>query len=184
MIKQINTIDDDGVIINAKNYEYIIFDSKKGYLFRSKNYFRKSYPDIKLSDIILNESDYAKVHKLAECIYKDTNTVMIRTSQRKVRIASTEDIEDIIGFCPRRTKAFLYRMKKLHVIAERIDKLGNTTITKYVLNPLFFNSNKYLSSDLYFLFKESLNCYLPGWVISKFYEMGNLESELEIDNNQ
>jgi hypothetical protein len=71
-------------------------------------------------------------------------------------------------------------MKKLHIIAERIDRVGDLTQIKYVINPLFFNSKKYINSDLYFLFQESLDMYLPNWVIRKFHEIGNINCEEEI----
>ena len=48
------------------------------------------------------------------------------------------------------------------------------------LNPLFFNSKKYISADLYFLFQQSLDCYLPKWAIDKYHEIGNLRKEQEV----
>ena len=71
-------------------------------------------------------------------------------------------------------------MNELHVIAKRIDKTGNLIQVKYVLNPLFFNSKKYISADLYFLFQETLDCYLPQWAIERYHEIGNLRKEQEV----
>jgi hypothetical protein len=121
--------------------------------------------------------DFAKVHLLAEHIYKDTNTIFLRINSKKVRVADVDDIADILGICVRRTKDFITRMKKLHIIAERVDTVGDMISTKFVFNPLYFNSKKYISPELYFLFQESLNKYLPSWVIRKFHEVGNLKNE-------
>ena len=93
-------------------------------------------------------------------------------------MADIEDISNILKVSIRRAKDFITRMKKLHIIAERVDTVGDMISTKFVFNPLIFNSNKYLSADLYFLFQESLDCYLPGWVTKRFHEYGNIKSEV------
>jgi hypothetical protein len=174
MIKKTFNITDAGVIINEKEQKFEIFGDK-GYLFKARSHFRKSYSDIKLSDMVTDINDFAKVHLLAEHIYKDTNTIMKQVSVRKIRVADIDDISLIIGVNVRRTKEFLNRMQRLHVIAERNDVVGNIISTKYVINPLFFNSNKHITADLYFLFQESLDKHLPQWVISKFHEISNIK---------
>lgn len=176
MKRRITDIDEEtGEVIKQSESTFVIFDNEKGYLFRSKNHYRKSFSDIKLSSFIRDRSDFLRVHLLAEHIYKDTNTIAIRINNKKVRIADTEDISLIIDLSIKKTKEFLNRMKKIHVIAERIDAVGNIVSVKYVLNPLFFNSNKYLSADLYFLFQESLDKYLPLRITEKFHEFRNIK---------
>jgi soluble P-type ATPase len=178
MIRKMTDINEDtGEIVKVTDFKYTIFDDTKGYLFRAKNNYRKSYNDIKLSSIVTNMDDFAKVHKLAEYIYKDTNTIFIRINSRRVRVADIEDIANILNICVRRAKEFISRIKKLHVIAERVDTVGDMVSTKFVFNPLYFSSKKYISSELYFLFQESLNKHLPTWVIRKFHEVGNLSKD-------
>jgi hypothetical protein len=87
-------------------------------------------------------------------------------------------ISKIINLSHKRTRDFITRMKKLHIIAERVDNVGDMISTKFVFNPLIFSSNKYLSADLYFLFQESLDCYLPGWVTKRFHEYGNIKNDI------
>lgn len=90
---------------------------------------------------------------------------------------SIKDISKVIGLSEKRTRAFITRMKQREIIAERIDEVGKDKVVKYVLNPLFFNSNKYLHPDLYFLFEKSLSPYLPQWVRDKYHEIGNIAKE-------
>jgi hypothetical protein len=177
MNRHISDTDDDGVQIGNKNISIVLFDNQKGYMFRGKNLYVKQYQDIKLSDVVSNLDDYCKIHLLAENIYKDTNCIAVRVSQRKVRMADIEDISKIVNLSIRRTKDFLTRVKKLHIIAERTDSIGNIVSAKYVFNPLFFNTSKYLSAELYFLFQESIDCYLPTWVTKRFHEYGNIVSD-------
>lgn len=178
MIKHIRTIDEDtGEILNEKKRQYTIFDNDKGYLFWAKAYQRRSYSKVKLSEAVTNMLDFARVHLLAENMYKTTNTIMVRVNRDTIRLADIEDISKIIGLSIRKTKEFLKIMISLQIIAERVDKIGDLVQIKYILNPLFFNSSKYISADLYFLFQRSLDMYLPQWVINKFHEIGNLSKE-------
>lgn len=169
---------DTGELFNEKKSTFNPFPSDKGLLFRSRNAYRKSYQDIKLSNVILNRFDYMRVHLLAELMYKDTNAIAIRISDRKIRMADIEDISNIIKLTIKKTREFINRMKKLHVIAERVDNVGETTMTKYLLNPLFFSTSKYLNPDLYFLFQESLDKHIPKWAITRFHEIGNIKSDI------
>jgi soluble P-type ATPase len=177
MNRHIVDTDDDGVVIKDKNLTINMFDNDKGYMFRIKSHSIKQYHDIKLSSIVTCMEDYSKVHLLAESIYKDTNCIAVRINSRRVRMADIDDIANMIGLSVRRSRDFITRMKKLHVIAERMDMIGDVVSTKYVFNPLFFNSSKYLSAELYFLFQESIDCYLPTWVSQRFHEYGNIKKE-------
>jgi len=175
---QIKTVVDEstGEVVYNSEKKYSPF-TDKGFTWRTKNYSVKQYQDVRLSEFVTDEREFARIHKVAEYLYKDTNTVMIRESQRKVRYATIEDISKIIGLCERRTLQFINKMKRMEIIAECKTQLGETEIIKFVINPLFFNCSKYLSADLYFTFQNTLNHYLPSWVITKFHEVGNIVND-------
>lgn len=179
MIEQVKyDIDTDtGQVYNYKKIRFTNFNPDKGYLFRSKNQFVKSFADVRLSEYVTDRQEFARCHYLAEYIYKDTNMIAIRVNSKEIRPADVEDISKIIGLSIKKTKEFLNKMRKLHVIAEREDKIGNLVSTKYYFNPLFFSSSKYLSADLYFLFQDMLDLYIPGWARQKFHELGNIKKE-------
>lgn len=171
-------------IVDTTTGEYREFKKKvenfneKGYLFKVKDKQRRSFTNIRLSDHIGKNDDFRKVHVLAEHILNDTNAIMVRVDLKTIRIADIEDISSILEVNIKKTKEFLSRMKKVHVIAERIDLIGDVSMTRYVFNPLFFFPTKYLSTDLYFLFQETLNKHLKPWVIKKFHEIGNKRCDL------
>lgn len=171
-------------LVNEKTGEYFESKYKKfeifnndGYLLWAKKAGRKQFHDVKLTDVVGKGEDFRRAHILAELIYKDTNTIMIRENTRKVRIADVYDISTLIGLNIRRTKEFLNRMVEKHVLAKRIDKVGELTSEKYLFNPLFFMCSKRLSADLYFLFKESLDNYLPAYVVEEFHRIGNISGD-------
>ena len=156
-----------------KKKQFDIFN-EEGFLFWTNKYFRKQFADINLSDYIGTGEDFRRVHILAEKIYKNTNTISIRESARKVRPADIEDVSKLVGLNIRRTKEFIIRMIKAHVVALRTDQVGDVISEKYVINPIFFFSAKRLSPDLYFLFQESLNTYLHPRTIQEFHSRGNI----------
>lgn len=156
--------------------KFEIFD-ERGYLLWAKKYSHKQFNDIKLSDEIGKGDDFRRIHVLAEELYKDTNTIMVRENSRTVRVADIEDISTMISLNIRRTKEFINRMIAKHIMARRVDTVGCIVSEKFLLNPLFFFCGKRLSADLYFLFQESLDCYLPKWVTRKFHEIGNIQSD-------
>lgn len=172
MLRQTHDIDTEtGEIIKSKQVQFNIFDEKKGYLFKARNYKKIILADIKLSQIVNNQSDFMRVHLLSEWIYKDTNMVYARIDSRKIKAADISDIAEIIKLSDRRTKEFLKCIIQKDIIAKRNDKIGCESSEKYYFNPLFFSSNKYLNADLYFLFQRSLDEHLPSWVIRKFNDI-------------
>lgn len=156
---------------NKKRFEVF---NEDGFLFWANKYFRKQFADVNLSDYVGTGEDFRRVHILAEKIYKNTNTISIRVSTRKVRPADIEDISKLINLNIRGTREFLMRMVRYHIIALRVDRVGDTVSEKYVINPIFFFSAKRLSPDLYFLFQESLDSYLHPNTIREFHSRGNI----------
>ena len=167
--KKSTYLNENGEVINEKLEKVRVWRDNK-YLFRAKNYQSRMYQDVKLKDVVKNNSDRLRIYDLATEIYKDTNIIAYQYKSRQKRIADIDDISNMIGLSIKKTREFLNRMKKLHIIAERIDNVGDTTTIKYIINPLFFSSNKWLSADLYLLFEESLQFHVPEWTRLKFNE--------------
>lgn len=179
IVQQTSTIDTDtGEELGNKKRKIEIFN-EEGLLFWANKYFVKQFSEISLSEHIGTGEDFRRVHILAEKIYKSTNTISVRESTRKVRPADIEDISKMVKLNIRRTKEFLNRMILKQVIAVRIDKVGDIVSEKYVLNPIFFFSAKRLSPDLYFLFQESLDCYLHPKSRQFFHDMGNIKDDIQ-----
>lgn len=169
-IKRVTNIDDDGVIVNTKDYKYTIFDNDTGYLFMNKANFIKSYQGIKLSSILKNKLDIANMYLLAENIYKNTNMICSIKKKKKVP-ASITDMAKMIDLCERNAKEFVDRMMQLGIMAKVVVNTHETIQIQYHINPLYFNSNKYISPALYMMFRKQLDDHLPTWVIRKFNEL-------------
>jgi len=176
--KTLNINENTGELINETIKQFKIWDEEKGLLWRSKNYSTKMFQDIHLSDFVDNKQDFANVHLLAEHIYKQTNVIMVRVNKNKVRFATLDDISNILNLHIKNVRKFINNMIGLKIIAKRIDKVGDRKEEKYLLNPLFFFSGKYLSADLYFTFKDMLSEFLTPWQCKLFEEFGNIKGEL------
>jgi len=139
-----------------KNYD----DKKQAVLFVHNNHSVQMLQSIKLSSIVRDRNDFARCHIMAENLYKDMNFIAVRETARKTRYADVNDLADILELSKKSTREFISRMKKLHILAECKQEVGGTTLTKFVLNPLFFKTNKWLSTELYFLFQESIDPFI------------------------
>jgi len=173
MYKRITTIDEDGVILNIKDFKYTIFDNEKGYLFKNRSYYFKGFKvDNRLSDKVSDFADIGRLHVLAENTYADTNMIAYYKN-KKYYPAGIKEISEMIRLCERNTKDFVKRMIDLGIMAKAIVNSNEQIDVQYYLNPLYFLSSKYLSPGLYMLFRKQLDEHLPQWVINKFNECIN-----------
>lgn len=173
MYKRITTIDEDGVILNTKDFKYTIFDDEKGYLFKNRSYYFKGFKvDNRLSDKVSDFADIGRLHVLAENTYADTNMIAYYKN-KKYYPAGIKEISEMIRLCERNTKDFVKRMIDLGIMAKAIVNSNEQIDVQYYLNPLYFLSSKYLSPGLYMLFRKQLDEHLPQWVINKFNEYIN-----------
>lgn len=170
-----------GEILKEKGKNYHLFDEEKGLLWRNNNLSFKVFLDVQLYDYLRNKIQFANVNILAGHIYKQTNCIMVRVSKTKVKFATIEDMSKMLDTCERTTKIFIKKMIDKKVMAKRIDKVGDRVEVKYLLNPIFFCSSKWLSYDLYFTFKDVLDDYLTPWQKERFTEYGNIKGEVIVE---
>lgn len=173
MYKRVTTIDEDGVILNTKDFKYTIFDNEKGYLFKNRSYYFKGFKvDNRLSDKVSDFADIGRLHVLAENTYANTNMIAYYKN-KKYYPAGIKEISEMIRLCERNTKDFVKKMIDLGIMAKAIVNSNEQIDVQYYLNPLYFLSSKYLSPGLYMLFRKQLDEHLPQWVINKFNEYIN-----------
>jgi hypothetical protein len=159
--------DDTGVVVKEQNYEFKIFDDKKGYLFRSNSNFIKGYQGIRLSEVINSKADFANMHILAEHLYRDTNMIGIYKS-RKYHPATIPEIAEIVGLTPRHAREFLIRMIDIGVVMFNQTICADKAEIRYFANPLYFMTSKWLSAELYMMFRHELDMHLTPTVIAWF----------------
>ncbi len=169
-VKHEALIDDDGVVISTKDYCYTVFDNDKGYLYKNRTAYRKSFHDVKLSEAVKNKADFANVHILAENIYKGTNMVCYRRNERYYP-ADIKEISGMLDISERWTKDFIERMMMSGILAKNITNCHENISVQYYINPMYFSSNKFIPPALYFMFQKQLDQHLPKWVIARFHHL-------------
>jgi len=174
MVKKHQILDSKGKVVSEGAKKFKIWDDEKGYLFEAKSQFVKSYPGRKLSEFIENKLDYANLHILAENVFKDTNMVAVKT-KNIARPADIADIGELIELCDRRAGQFIDRMMQKGIVAKATVNTEERVETHYYLNPLFFMSSKYLSPQLFMMFREQLRPYLKNWAWAALNEAANLK---------
>ena len=155
-----------GEILNQKEYSVTYWDDEKGYLFWRSKTAVKSFDGF---DLPGNLKDYevAKLYRLSKRIYKNSNMIMYR-SGNVMKAMQIDNIAKYLDMSDRQAKLFINNMIARRIIARAEVKLGDDVQVQYYMNPLFFFSGRWLSLNLYLLFKNDLDFLLPNWVVSRF----------------
>lgn len=157
-----------GQIISRNEYSINYWDDEKGYLFWRNKAATKSFEGMDLPDD-LKDYEVAMLYRLSKRIYKNSNMIMYR-SGNVMKAMQIEHIAKYLCMSDRQVKTFMRNMISRKIIARADVKIGNDVQVQYYINPMFFFSGKWLSLNLYLLFKKELDCYLPVWVIGRFNE--------------
>ena len=142
------------------------FNSDRGYLWwnrrgGAKIFFNIPYPE-EMSMI-----DRGRLATLSKHIWGDTNCLGYR-GHGGFKPYNLEQIGKLVNLSEPQAKRFLMRMKKMGTIKPVFVTFGDRYETQYYINPLYYFSSRYLSANLYALFHDELEEYLPDWVKEEF----------------
>ena len=178
IIKQINVTKFDeitGEVFSdtTKQSNSKLWIDGKGAIIKHKTYHKKIYSDIRLCDYISDKADLLKTYILVEYIYKNTNIIQVSANSRNIRPATDEDIANILEISTKKSREYLRRMIKKGILGELILRINDEEYKSYVFNPIFVNSCKYISNEIYLLFKPYLDKYFPQWIKDKYQQINN-----------
>lgn len=141
------------------------FDAGKGYLWRSgagvKSFFDVPFPES------MSMIDRGRMATLSRHIWHDTNALVYRGHGR-LKPYDVAGIGLLLGLSPAQADAFIKRMKKLRIIKQIPVPFGEKIEQQYYVNPLYYFRGPRLSGNLYALFHEELEEYVPDWVKEEF----------------
>jgi hypothetical protein len=167
-IKKSEVVDAVTGEIYSEKVEYFtnkLWKDGKGGMLMPRNGHKKIYGIVKLTDVVKDKGDRANILVLLDNIYKDTNKIC---AGRK--IAGIPDIAGMLNLREDRAKRFLGRMMKIGIIAKMTVEVAGTTSVSWVFNPVFVNSCRYVSPDLYLTFQKYIDEVLPDWMRRKYAE--------------
>lgn len=166
-----------GEIISYHKYSMVYYSAEKGYLFFNKRGAVKTFNGIDLPETLKDE-DIGKLYKLSKKTFKTTNMLMYR-SHNTILPMQAKHIAKTLGITEKYAKMFIRKMINSRIMAKVTVKNSEFPCKiQYYMNPIYFFNGKYLNLNLYLLFKDDLDMYLPQWVKDKFYE-GSYEHDKE-----
>ena len=168
MIKRTQFIDEHtGEIYSDKNkFVNSTFDEEKGYLFWNRKNFAKTYRDIDFPEE-MTDAEIGKMTRLSKKIWSNTNMLGYR-GNGGIKPYDIEKIGEVIGLKYRQTLRFVNKMMRLGVMAKVKVDVGGKKETHYYINPIYFFSSNRIPLNLYLIFKNELDPFLPQWVIDRF----------------
>jgi len=144
------------------------FDPEKGYLFRNQAGGFSQFYDVPFPKA-MTDIEIGKMTRLAQKMWGKTNMLGYR-GNGGVKPYDIPGIAKAINLQERQTYNFINKMVDLGVLAKvKITSAGKIDYQYYV-NPLYYNSSNRIPLNLYLLFREQLDPYIPSWARKLFIE--------------
>lgn len=169
-----NEIDGNGVVLRTSTRRYKYFDDKHGYLFKPNSTCIKSFPGFSLPDD-LSDTDTARMYRLSFATHSKSNLIY-RRSGNNIKPQSKQDIARYLGVSPRQGVEFVNRMLNRGILGKVDVTVAERTDTHFYVNPIYFFNGKWLSHNLYFIFKNELDSVLQPWVVEEFNKVEKVVS--------
>lgn len=167
-------IDDaTGEVVRAKK-EFVgnRFDPEKGYLFRNQAGGFSQFYDVPFPPGI-TDMEIGRMTRLAKKMYGKTNLIGYRGNSG-VKPYDQEGIARILGLEKSQAYAFMQKMIRLGIIAKVKVVIADKIDYQFYINPLYYFSSNRLSLNLYLLFRQQLDPYIPIWARKKFLDMAGV----------
>lgn len=160
-------VTEDGELVGEKVVKkfYNPFQSGRGYNFKYKSSFIKSYLGVELPECF-TDNECGKMYRLSKRIYSDSNLLAKRVNNT-IAPMTKQDIMDIVGVY--RTNFYPFWNKMVdNKIVKPIVINGDEY---FCFNPLYYNSTHYMPLYLFIAFQDELKDHLPKWVIERYLDM-------------
>lgn len=163
-------VDEDNGEIVAQKQQNIgkRFDPAKGYLFRNQAGGFSQFYDVPFPPD-MTDAEIGRMTRLAKKMWGNTNMLGYR-GNGGIKPYDIEGIAKVINLQTRQTYTFINKMIDLGILAKvKIESKGITDYQYYV-NPLYYNSSNRIPLNLYLLFRQQLDPYIPSWARKLFIE--------------
>lgn len=168
MIKKTDIIEPEtGEIVHSKTSDlFAVFDEQKGYLFWSRKAFSRSFSSIDYP-VGISVSDIGRLTLLSKRIWANTNMIGYR-GNGGVRPMTIKHMGGVIGLGGYQAGVFIRKMIRLGIMARVDVNSAGLQESQYYINPIYFCSTNRIPLNLYLIFREQLDNYLPNWVKQKY----------------
>ena len=149
-------------------YKFAAFDrfqDAKGYKLYISRLSVKCFKGQGLPDT-LTWAERGRIAELATHMTYDN--LLFYRSDNDVKPLTPAHMAEILDMSDRGIHRFLNAMIKEGVIGKRNIYIDSVPYLGYFINPSYFFAGKWLTPQLYLLFKRDMDRYLPSWVITRF----------------
>jgi hypothetical protein len=158
-----------GEILNTSSKQMYLskkFDNGMGYLWRNRGCGVKTFFDVPYPKE-MSMIDRGRMATLAKYIWHDTNMLGYRGHGR-IKPYDVKSIGEIVNLKEGQAESFIKRMIKLGIIKRIEVPFGDYLEIQFYINPIYYFAGPRLSGNLYVLFHQELDKYLPDWVKAEF----------------
>lgn len=155
----VNSVMGTGRILNGEEWKKHRFDLEDGYSFWLTAYAVRSFPNGFELPKDIGASVCGHLYRCSMMLQPKTN-IIVKHYKNYDRPISKQELAEELGLCEKQFRRFLKIATEKRVIKEYDHKL--------YMNPLFFIRGRKLTWQLYTLFQEDLDAFLPQWVIDRF----------------
>lgn len=147
---------DTGEVVydRTKPLTMYLFSEEKGYLLFHNRLQVKWFPTIPWPEG-LSTKEQGYLFRLSAYLNKEN----------RWNDLSIPQLGEIINLSPTRAYRFFRKLKQMGMVQKT--KYG------YYMNPMYLFAGKYLTRELYQLFREQLDPYIPDWVKNEIRRMTN-----------
>jgi len=121
--------------------------------------------------------------KLAKRLWKTTNLLAKKTDNGIVPMG-IEQIAEETGMTHKKVKRIVDKMVKLGVMAKVVVTVGDKTECHYYVNPVYVNPDEKISMNLYLLFREQMDPFIPDHEKRRMFGNGVKQKENEEGGNK
>ena len=146
-------------IRNGREWQKHRFSLEEGYSFWLSAYAVRSFPNGFELPKDINASVCGYLYRCAMMLQPKTN-IIVKHYKNYDRPLDRKALAEELGLRDRQFRTFFKVATEKRIIKEYNHRL--------YMNPLFFIRSRKLTWELYTLFQEDLDAFLPQWVIDRF----------------
>lgn len=120
----------------------------------------------------LTDQEVGRMCRLSRYLTPEANVLAYRGNKNEFKPMTPETMAKALRTNVRSVYRLLDKARNYGVI-RKVTAEGETL---YYMNPLYFSASRYIPLNLYILFRDEIDKYLPGWAIER-YRLMELQNE-------
>lgn len=171
MYKREQFINGDGEVYGEREQRiFSRWHSERGYKLYHNRKSINGISDISFPvEMTPKEIGYSAM--LSRYLVGESNLLGYRGAKNVWKAMSPEMMFKKLGVKKSAGYTFMKKMNRLGMIAKVTVELEGTKQVHYYMNPLYFHNGKHVPLNLYLIFQDQIDRYIPKWAQERYAEM-------------